>query len=132
VTLIEAVDSEVSSVTADAAYDTVAIYETAMARGAPVVVPPARTASLSPHGQAVPCSRSVRRVQMLGRRRWTKASRYPRQARVDNVVFRYKLIIRPGRRARTEPGQQTEALLACNVLNRMTELDRPASYRIGR
>ena len=26
---------------------------------------------------------------------------------------------------------KTEALLACNVLNRMTELGRPASYRIG-
>ena len=30
------------------------------------------------------------------------------------------------------PGRQTEALLACNVLNRITELGRPVSYRIGR
>ena len=37
-------------VTADAAYDTVAVYETAGARGATVVVPPARTANVSGHG----------------------------------------------------------------------------------
>ena len=33
-------------VTADAAYDTVAVYETAGARGTTVVVPPARTANV--------------------------------------------------------------------------------------
>ena len=34
-------------VTADAAYDTVTVYETARARGVTVVVPPARTANVS-------------------------------------------------------------------------------------
>ena len=37
-------------VTADAAYDTVAVYETAGARGATVVIPPAKTANVSGHG----------------------------------------------------------------------------------
>ena len=35
-------------------------------------------------------------------------------------------------RARTPDGQEAEVLLACNVLNRMTELGRPTSYSIGR
>ncbi len=70
--------------------------------------------------------------QRLGRRRWKKASGYQRQARVENAVFRYKSIIGDGLRARTPGGRQTETLLACNVLNRMTELGRPASYSIGR
>ena len=34
-------------ITADAAYDTVAVYETAGARGATVVIPPARTGTYS-------------------------------------------------------------------------------------
>ena len=38
--LINAVAGTLVSVTADAAYDTVAVYETAAARGATVVVPP--------------------------------------------------------------------------------------------
>ena len=48
--LLTAVEGPLVRVTADAAYDTVAVYETAGARGATVVVPPARTANLSGHG----------------------------------------------------------------------------------
>ncbi len=47
VDLIPAVDGDISSVTADAAYDTIAVYEAAGARGARVVVPPQRTAAVS-------------------------------------------------------------------------------------
>ena len=41
-----AVEGPLVRVTADAAYDTVAVYETAGARGATVVIPPARTATV--------------------------------------------------------------------------------------
>ena len=133
ISLIEQVDGDIASVTADAAYDTIAFYEAAWARGARVVVPPAKTASVSrrrPRSGAR--DRTITRVKRLGRRRWKKASGYQRQARVENAVFRYKSIIGDGLRARTPGGRQTETLLACNVLNRMTELGRPASYSIGR
>ena len=130
--LVTGIPGDVASVTADAAYDTIAFYDAGTDRGARVVVPPARTASLS---RRTPRSRvrdrTIGRVQALGRRRWQKAAGYHRQARVENAVFRYKSIIGPGLRARTTGGRKTEALLACNVLNRMTELGRPASYRIG-
>ena len=59
-------------------------------------------------------------------------SGYHQQARVENAFFRYKSIISSGLRARTSGGRQTEARLACNVLNRITELGRPASYRVPR
>ena len=131
--LIDQVDSDIASVTADAAYDTIAFYDAVGARGATVVVPPAKTASVSrrrPRSSAR--DRTITRVKILGRRRWEKASGYQRQARVENAVFRYKSIIGDGLRARTPAGRQTEALLACNILNRMTELGRPLSYSIGR
>ena len=47
VELIEAVNDDIASVTADAAYDTVAFYDAAGARGATVVVPPTKTARVS-------------------------------------------------------------------------------------
>ena len=56
--LVEQMDRELSSVTADTAYDTIAFYDEAGARGATVVVPPARTASVSRRGPPVACSRS--------------------------------------------------------------------------
>ena len=45
ISLIEQVDGDIATVTADAAYDTIAFYEAARARGARVVVPSAKTAS---------------------------------------------------------------------------------------
>lgn len=131
--LVEQVNGDVASVTADTAYDTLAFYDAARARGATVVVPPARTASLSRRGSRSQVrDRTIRRVQVLGRRRWKTASGYHRQARVENAVFRYKSIIGAGLRARSAAGRQAEALLGCNILNRMTGLGRPVSYSIGR
>jgi hypothetical protein len=47
ITLMEAVDREVASVTADPAYDTIAFYDAATEHGARVVVPPVKTAKVS-------------------------------------------------------------------------------------
>ena len=133
VDLIPVIDGDISRVTADAAYDTIAVYEAAGARGAQVVVPPKRTAAVSRRRpRSFARDRTVKRVQEIGRRRWKKETGYHRQARVENVFFRYKSIIGEGFRARSSAGQGAEAVLACNVLNRMRDLGRPASYAIRR
>ena len=50
----------------------------------------------------------------------------------QNAFFRYKSIIGAGLRACSPGGRGTEVVLACNILNQMTGLGRPMSYRIGR
>ena len=131
--LLTAVDGPLVRITADAASDTVAVYQTATARGATVVIPPARTANVSGHGPRSPArDRTITVVKQLGRRRWKKTSGYHRQSRVENTFFRYKSIIGDGLRARSPAGQGSEVVLGCEILNRMTELGRPVSYRIGR
>ena len=131
--LLTAVEGPIVRVTADAAYDTVAVYETARARGATVVIPPAKTASVSGHGPRSPArDRTITLVKQLGRRQWKKASGYHRQGRVENAFFRYKSIIGDSLHARSPAGQGSEAVLGCEILNRMTALGRPVSYRIGR
>ena len=73
--LIETIASSARTVTADAAYDTLAFYETANTRGTTVVVPPAKTAKLSrrnPRGRALAMGRSegsARLGAVDGRRR---------------------------------------------------------------
>jgi hypothetical protein len=57
---------------------------------------------------------------------WTGAV-LGRVDRVESAFFRDKAIISTALRARTAAGRQTEALLACNVLNRMTELGGQSS-----
>ena len=114
--LLTAVEGPLVRVTADAAYDTVAVYETAGARGATVVIPPARTATVSGHGPRSPArDRTITLVKTLGRRQWQKASGYHRQGRVENAFFRYKSIIGDGLRARSPAGQGSEVVLGCEI-----------------
>ena len=85
------------------------------------------------HGPRSPArDRTITLVKQLGRRQWKKASGYHRQGRVENAFFRYKSIIGDGLRARSPARQGSEVVLGCEILNRMTELGRPVSYRIGR
>ena len=131
--LLTAVKGPLVRVTADVAYDTVAVYETATARGATIIIPPAKTANISGHGPRSPArDRTITLVKQLGRRRWKKASGYHRQGGAENAFFRYKSIIGDSLRARSPAGQGSEAVLGCEILNRMTALGRPVSYRIGR
>ncbi len=131
--LIGAAAGALASVTGDGAYDAVAFYEAASARDARVVVPPSRTATVSrSRARSSARDRAIAGVETLGRRQWKKASGYHQQARVENAFFRYKSIIGDGLRARSPGGRGVEASLACNVLNRMTELGRPESRAISR
>ena len=74
--------------------------------------------------------RTVGRIREVGRRRWKKESGYHRQGTVENAFFRYKSIIGDRLRARHLRGPKAEALIACNILNRMFEIGRPASVEI--
>ena len=131
--LLDEVEGSIASFTADAAYDTIAIYDAAGARGAKVIVPPTKTATRSRRRRprSTARDRTIKRVRTIGRRRWKKESGYHRQARVENAFFRYKSIIGDRLRARHPKAQKAEALIACNILNGMTALGRPASCAIG-
>ena len=131
--LLTAVEGPLVRVTADAASDTVAVYEIATARGATVIIPPAKTATVSGRGPRSPArDRTITWVKPLGRHRWKQVSGYHRQSRVENAFFRYTSLIGDGLRARSPARQGSEVVLGCEILNRMTELGRPVSYRIGR
>ena len=49
---------------------------------------------------------------------------------IENTFLRYKSVVGGRLRARHPRAQATEALLDCNMLNRMLELGRPASAAI--
>ncbi len=70
-------------------------------------------------------------MRKIGRRNWKKQSGYHRQGTVEYAFFRYLSIIGDRLHTRTATAQATEVVLACSILNRMTELGRPTSYAIG-
>jgi len=116
--LIDDAEGDIGSLTADSAYATLAIYDASATRGVEVVVPPSKSATRSRQRRCRPSARdrTIMRV---------KESGYQQQARVKNTFFRYKTIVGPRLRARHLESQRTEAIVACNILNRMTGLGMP-------
>jgi transposase len=130
VDLIDGIEDDIASFTADAAYDTLSIYAASASRGAKVVVPPSRSATQSRQRRSPSSARdsTIMRVQEIGRRQWKKECGYHLQARVENTFFRYKAIIGPRLRSRHSESQKAEAMIACNILNTMIAFGGPESF----
>ncbi len=75
-------------------------------------------------------NRNIRSIRRLGRREWHKRSGYSKRSMVENAICRYKTIIGRAMRSRTLAGQRVEVQLACRILNTMTLLGMPDSYRV--
>jgi hypothetical protein len=58
---------------------------------------------------------------------WRKESGAHQQARAENGMYRFKQILGPRLRSRSEQGQRREAMIGVNILNRMTDLGMPES-----
>lgn len=119
---------------ADGAYDTEGVYEAAQSKGegraVRVLIPPGRNVQLSPRPSAAlkERNRNIRSIRRLGRREWHKRSGYSKRSLIENATYRYKTIIGRCMRSRTL-GQRVEMRIACKILNTMTCLGMPDSYR---
>jgi hypothetical protein len=134
--LLEQISDPIASVSADGAYDTVAVYEAAQMKGdgraVRVLIPPGRDAQLAPRPSAAleERNRNILFIRELGRREWHTRSGYSTRSLVENAMYRYKTIIGRSMRSRTLDGQRNETQLASKILNTMTLLGMPDSYRV--
>ena len=98
-----------------------------------VLIPPRRDAQFSPEPSAAleERNRNIRSIRELGRREWHTHSGYSKRSMVENTMYRYKTIIGRSMRSRTFDGQQVEVQLASKILNTMTRLGMPDSYRVA-
>ncbi len=135
--LLEQIADPIASVAADGAYDTRAVYEAAYGRGegrpVRVLIPPGRDARLSAKPSAALQQRDVniRSIRELGRREWHTQSGYSKRSLVENTMYRYKTIVGRSMRSRTLDGQRVEVQMASKILNVMTSLGMPDSYRVA-
>jgi transposase len=129
--LLDQVDADVTSVTADGAYDGEPIYDAVAERHpeAAVIIPP-RVTAVAGETTSTQRDRHVAEIEQHGRMNWQRSSGYNRRSLVETAMYRYKTIIGRRLHARTLPNQRTEAKLGCNALNLMTGLGMPASVRI--
>ena len=134
-TLLKQIDSPLASVRADGAYDKESVYETVEnhtdTRSPRVLIPPKKNAQAKPKVAVLrERNRSIRSRARLGKRQWHTKSGYSKRSLVENAVYRYKSIIGPAMRSRTLQGQRVEARIGCRILNTMTGLGMPESYRM--
>jgi hypothetical protein len=146
--LLDQIDGEVASVTADGAYDGGAVYDAVAARhpAAAIVIPPRATAvsneatvtqrdrhiaGITTHGRMGEAAQGSARVSAWnGSGGWQRRSGYNRRSLVETGMYRYKTIVGRRLNARTLPNQRGEAKIGCTVINRMTGLGMPATVRV--
>jgi Transposase DDE domain len=129
--LLDQIDANVASLTADGAYDGEAAYNDVVERhpAAAVVIPPRATAVPS-QTTTTQRDRHLAAIAEHGRIAWQRSSGYSLRSLVETAMYRYKTIIGRRLQARSLRTQRTEAKIACNVLNRMTWLGMPVTVRI--
>jgi len=135
VELLGRLGAPVASFRADGAYDTRAVYaalDEVRMPGIDIAIPPRRTASASRPGAGTWRQReaALLRIDDVGRRRWRKESGANQQARAENGMYRFKQVLGPRLRSRSDEGQRREAMIGVNILNRMTELGMPESVAV--
>jgi hypothetical protein len=129
--LLDQIDARSASTTVDGTYDGEAVYD-AVAKCRPeaaMIIPPRATA-VPNESTTTQRDRHIAEIEKHGRMNWQRRSGYNRQSLVETAMYRYKTVVGRRLHARTLPNQQTEAKIRCNVLNRMTTLDMPATIRI--
>ena len=119
--LLDQIPHEISSVTADGAYDGDPVYQ-AVAERAPdaaVVIPPRATAVLSATAETALTQRDrhIQTIAEKGRLGWQKAVGYGKRSLVEVAMLRYKTLIGRCLHARILPTQKTEAKVACKAIN---------------
>jgi hypothetical protein len=131
--LLAQIPGEIEQFTADGAYDGEPTYASLAARDSDIaVVIPPRASSTAPDDLGTAASGRdvhVHTVVALGRLGWQDVTGYGRRAMIETTMGRYKALIGPRLRARTDAGRRTEAAVGAVVLNRMLAAGRPNSIR---
>jgi len=128
--LLEQINDTIDHFSGDGAYDETPVYD-AVVNHSPsvdVVIPPKSNAVLN--DKAAPQRNSnIIEIAARGRMGWQKRRQYGRRNLSELGVQRYQRILGNAMHARVIVNQKQEAMIGCGVINKMTSLGMPASYR---
>ena len=130
--ILNGVEGEIEAVSADGAYDKRKCYDAIEARGAQANIPPREDAQYwEKEGATHARNQNLNRIEEIGRAEWKQESGYHRRSLSETMMFRFKVTFGNTCSRRTFDNQAAEILLACAVLNRMTQLGMPDSYALN-
>jgi len=128
--LLDQIDESIDHFTADGAYDKTPVYEAILAHSpaSDIVIPPREDAVLSDK-VAQMRNRNLQEIKTQGRMQWQRERKYGRRNYSELGVQRYQRILGDAMHARDFERQKMEAMIGCGVINKMTSLGMPQSYR---
>ena len=128
---------KIGNVFGDGAYDTTDCRQFIHDIGGRQVIPPKRTAKQQ-RKNPLPALKerddAIQRIKELGeegRAKWKQEIGYHQRSLVEAHMFRHKTILGDRLTARKRTTQATEVAIKCDVLNRMTALGMPDSYKVA-
>jgi len=128
--LLDQIDRDIDHLTADGAYDKSPVYDAILDHSpdADIVIPPREDAVISDKANKLR-NRNLQEIKTLGRMRWQEKRNYGQRNYSELAVQRYQKILGDKMHAREFKRQQQEAMIGCGVINKMSSLGMPQSYR---
>ena len=133
--VLDAIDEPIAQVSCDGGYDHRHCYDEIEAKGARAVIPPRKNAKIWQHGNRKekphPRDENLRAIRKQGRKHWKRESGYHRRSIAETTMFRLKTIFGGNLSARKFDNQAVELFIKCAALNRMIQIVKPDSYKVG-
>ena len=128
--LLDQIERDIDHLTADGAYDKSSVYDAISAHSpdAEVVIPPREDAVFGDAASKIR-NRNLLEIKTNGRMQWQKQRHYGQRNYSELAIQRYQRILGDAMHARDLTRQQQEAVIGCGVINKMTSLGMPHSYR---
>lgn len=125
------ITENLANVYGDGAFDNQKSYDEIAGHKAKPKIPPRHGAALTknPSWGMVERNINIRGVWLLGRKLWKQASGYHRRSLAETTVGRYKGIFGGRLCSRKAENQIVESRIKAQILNRMTHLGMPESYK---
>jgi hypothetical protein len=124
-------ESPVSRVGTDGAYDKKKDYRAIARIGARAIIPPRCDAVASARGRPTARDENIGRINKIGLKRWKLERGYHRRSLAETAFSRLKRMFGGGLRSRHFENQRTEAMLELSMMNKMTSLGMPKSVPVN-
>ena len=128
--LLDQSEAVVKAVYADGAYDYKVCYKAIYERGGEAIIPPKQRGVLHKQEWMESRNRNIKQMRKLGLDRWKCKSGYHKRSLVETAFHRLKKVFTDRLRSKRTDTQDTEMLIRCAALNRMTRLGMPDSYAV--
>jgi hypothetical protein len=135
VDMIEQTDEEIEQVSLDGAYDQRKVYQAIENKKIErASIPPQKNAKIWQHGNTqgkkLLRDENLRHIRRTGRKKWKQESSYHRRSLAETAMFRFKTIFGDKLQSRKQANQFQEMHIKSAILNQMTHLGMPESYRV--